>query len=246
MSHLLQITDLHICADPAEQLAGINSRETLLQVLDSIAASVPRSVPLLLTGDIAAHGELAAYQWLNQVLLATGREVYWLPGNHDDLAQLEAGLVDFPRCRSVHLAGWQLLLLNSSESGSAAGKLGSKELDWLRGELSQSDTSHLLLALHHPLAAVGSAWMDAMCVADSDELGALMESEARLRGVVCGHVHQQSCVDWCGVAQLSAPASCFQFAPGSDEFALDDEARPGYRLIQLHSDGRIESAVVRV
>lgn len=246
MNRVVQISDLHICADPNEQLAGINSRQTLHRVLESIAASVHRSVPLLLTGDIAAHGELAAYQWLNQVLLATGREVYWLPGNHDQLPLLQAGLADFPRCRRVSLAGWQLLLLNSAEPGSAAGKLGGEELRWLQAELEQSRASHLLLALHHPLAAVGSAWMDAMRVADSDSLAALLADERRLRGVVCGHVHQQSCVDWCGYPQLSAPASCFQFAPGSDEFALDSAARPGYRVLQLHADGRIESEVVWV
>ena len=36
-----------------------------------------------------------------------------------------------------------------------------------------------------------------------------------------------------------------QFAPGSEEFQVDQEA-PGYRWLRLHADGRLETAVSRV
>ena len=44
---------------------------------------------------------------------------------------------------------------------------------------------------------------------------------------------------------LCTPSTCVQFAPGSENFRADDKA-PGYRWLELHPDGRIESAVSRV
>lgn len=44
---------------------------------------------------------------------------------------------------------------------------------------------------------------------------------------------------------LATPATCVQFTPQSVEFSLDT-VDPGYRWIELHDDGRIDTAVVRV
>jgi Icc protein len=44
---------------------------------------------------------------------------------------------------------------------------------------------------------------------------------------------------------MSTPSSCIQFAPGSECFKADDQP-PGYRWLDLYSDGRIETAVSRV
>jgi Icc protein len=44
---------------------------------------------------------------------------------------------------------------------------------------------------------------------------------------------------------LGTPSTCFQFTPGSTEFRVNDTA-PGYRLIELYADGRVESEVIRL
>ncbi len=243
---LLQLSDLHLCADRDERLHGVDSRATLQVLLAEIERHQPPQLPLLLTGDIAAHGELAAYQWLNQQLLATGREVYWLPGNHDQIEALRSGLADFPQRSAVELGNWQLLLLDSSQPNSPVGQLRDSELARLQQQLANSCADHLLLALHHPLAAIGSAWIDTMRVANGDALAAVLSGEPRLRGLLCGHVHQPSAVDWRGWPQLSAPASCFQFAAGSAEFGIDSAASPGYRALTLHVDGRLSSELISV
>jgi len=245
-AQLIQLSDLHLCADPAERLHGVDSRATLTTLLAQIGSHQPTDIPLLLTGDIAAHGELAAYQWLNQQLLETDRPVYWLPGNHDDPAAMQAGLGNFPRCHALTLGSWQLLLLDSSQPDSSAGYLAVAELDRLQHQLQASCADHLLLALHHPVAAIGSAWLDTMRVANAEQLAARLAGEPRLRGLLCGHVHQHSAVDWQGWPQLSAPASCFQFLPASRQFAVDAAAKPGYRAITLHPNGELSSQLVTV
>ncbi|NJR64597.1 MAG: 3',5'-cyclic-AMP phosphodiesterase, partial [Leptolyngbyaceae cyanobacterium CRU_2_3] len=42
------------------------------------------------------------------------------------------------------------------------------------------------------------------------------------------------------------PSTCVQFSPNSDEFAIDPEGQPGWRLLTLYPDGRYETVVQRV
>ena len=242
---LLHLSDLHIGADASERLAGIDCRASLLRVLAAIARDEPPQLPLLLTGDIAAHGELAAYQWLNQQLLATGREVYWLPGNHDAPALMAAGLADFPARRQITMGRWLLLLLDSSQPTSSSGLLSAAELAAVSTAVADRRADHLLLALHHPLTAIGCRWLDAMCVANSDELAARLAGESRLRGVLCGHVHQHSVVAWQGAEQITTPSTCFQFAAASRDYALA-ALPPAYRRVSLAADGAVTTALIAV
>ena len=41
---------------------------------------------------------------------------------------------------------------------------------------------------------------------------------------------------------MATPATCIQFKPDSNHFALDT-LQPGWREIELHPDGRIETRV---
>jgi Icc protein len=41
---------------------------------------------------------------------------------------------------------------------------------------------------------------------------------------------------------MSTPSTCVQFLPKSDDFVLDT-LPPGFRTLQLHADGRIDSQV---
>ena len=63
--------------------------------------------------------------------------------------------------------------------------------------------------------------------------------------VVSGHVHQESDAVVSGVRMLTTPSTCIQFAPGSQDFALDDK-QPGYRRIVLQPNGHIETQVIRI
>jgi len=44
---------------------------------------------------------------------------------------------------------------------------------------------------------------------------------------------------------LGCPSTCFQFKPGSADFALDFVPQ-GYRWLDLYPDGAINTAVVRL
>lgn len=63
-----------------------------------------------------------------------------------------------------------------------------------------------------------------------------------VRGLVSGHVHQASDQSLGGLRLLTTPSTCAQFLPGSEDFALDTRP-PGWRWLELHADGRIETQV---
>src|SRR5690606_20318060 len=97
---------------------------------------------------------------------------------------------------------------------------------------------------HHPLS-MGSRWIDTIGLHNADELLAIVRRHNNVRCVLWGHVHQESDQIIDGVRYLSTPSTCVQFMPGSDDFAIDTLA-PGYRWLDLHPDGRVDTGVSRV
>lgn len=73
----------------------------------------------------------------------------------------------------------------------------------------------------------------------------LTARHANLRGILWGHVHQAFDTRVGHARALATPSTCVQFLPGSEHFALDT-LTPGYRWLDLHPDGRIDSGVERI
>jgi len=82
-------------------------------------------------------------------------------------------------------------------------------------------------------------------VADAAAFFDVLDRYPGVRGVLWGHVHQQIDQQRNGVSLMASPSTCVQFAPGSMKFKADD-MQPGYRWLDLHGDGRIETAVSRM
>ena len=81
---LVQMTDLHLLADPQALYRGKATRTSFLEAL-KLACHLKPDL-LLLTGDLAEDEQPATYQWLYQQLEASGLTWQWLPGNHDQPA----------------------------------------------------------------------------------------------------------------------------------------------------------------
>ena len=120
---------------------------------------------------------------------------------------------------------------------------------YLKQALSaQADADYVIACLHHQPIPIGCDWLDEQRLADSDRLLSLLSRESRMLAVLWGHVHQAfNGLDarLPGVQLLSAPSTCVQFAPNSEGFKLDQVA-PGYRWLDLHPNGHIETAVSRL
>lgn len=239
VQRLVQLTDLHLLADPEALFKGAYTRQRFLTALQKAKELEPDL--LVLTGDLAQDEALPTYQWLAAQLNASQMTWQWLPGNHDapDLMARWS-----PPTFAGELAGWQLLGLNSRQPESAAGWLDATELERLEQAVQQQRP--LVIALHHHPLAVGSAWMDALALQNSDAFWQRLQAAQQPVVVICGHVHQQQHWQQQQVAVFSTPATAIQFAPHKETFELDLESPPALRWLDLSSKGHYATDVIGI
>src|SRR5689334_4580059 len=120
---------------------GDRARERTRRVMAAL-----RGMPvdaILVTGDIADHGEPAEYEEAAAELGADG-PVLERPGNHDEGAAFRKGLIangwgsTEPVNRVVEVGGVTFALCDSSIPGRDDGLLAPDTLDWLRGVLADA------------------------------------------------------------------------------------------------------------
>ena len=245
IQRLIQISDLHLREEPGDILCSdLITDDSLRSVLDDILQREGSGVQVLVTGDLVQDPVAPAYRRLRAILADYPMRFACLPGNHDDpvlmnghLAASNADLVD-----DLALGAWRLMLLDSSTPGRPDGRLGEARVAQLRDSLARCVQPNVLVALHHHPVAVRSPWMDRMALTDSAALLGVIESDARVKGVVFGHVHQEVDQVHSGIRFLGTPSTCVQFAPHTLTMTLDG-LQPAYRWLDLHEDGRIETAV---
>lgn len=243
---LVQMTDLHLLADPAGSLKGVNTLSSLQATLRAAAADLAAAQALLLSGDLV-QDQPAAYAHLPPLLAPLGLPVLCIPGNHDLPRELAVRLQPptFQVGGQKDLGHWRIVLLDSSVAGEAHGELGAAALAALDAQLSIVGDRHVLVVLHHPPLALGSAWLDDIGLQDGPALLALLHAHPCVRGVVFGHAHQAYDTQQGGLRLLGTPSTCAQFRPRSADFSLDD-LPPAYRVLNLHDDGQISTCVVWV
>ena len=244
---LAQITDCHLFANAESCLQGMNTRKSFEAVCALIDASEVEFDLLLATGDLAQDGSAEAYRYLATAFNRYSFPTCWIPGNHDNYESMKQHLRAERVVSSKHVVSdhWQIVMLNSTIPDMAHGNISESQLDFLDQTLQSFPDKHALVCLHHQALAAGSLWIDGKGLKNDEELRQRLSQHRHLRGVLWGHVHQESQRSIGDVKWMSTPSSCIQFKPGSEEFTIDDRP-PGYRRLDFHADGRIESSVYRL
>ncbi|MGA1577488.1 MAG: metallophosphoesterase [Steroidobacteraceae bacterium] len=240
---LLHLTDLHLVGCHAGKVRGVVTVRSFSACLDAALERHPGIEALVLTGDLV-QDDSEGYGLLRATLDRCGLPAVCLPGNHDVQPLFADALTHYAKTAGeVQLNGdWALMPLDSTVPGEEHGRLGTQRLAALAELLERPGRPHLLLALHHPPVTLGSAWIDALGLEDGTALLELAQRSGRVRGILWGHAHQAFDRIETGIALMGTPSTCFQFAPGVDEFAIDQRG-PGYRIITLQADGRLETSV---
>jgi len=242
---LIQLTDTHLSEDSGEQLLGLDTRESLCDVLDLVNAIETNPDHLVVTGDVGGVGEPGSYQCLLDLLAQhLPLPMNWLPGNHDGPADM---LTACPSAceRVVELGDWLLVLLDTSVAGHVHGHLKARELQSLGATLARYPDRPTLVFMHHHPVPLDIRWLDGTQLDNADELFALLALHKQVKALSWGHVHQEFNGVKDGIQLIASPSTCIQFAPQRDDFCLDKKM-PGYRWYDLHSDGRFETGVHRV
>jgi len=241
---LLQVTDPHLFADPATELYGVNTAESLRLTLAAALADGPAPDAVLVTGDIGDDMSAAAYMHFKRALAVCGAPVFCLPGNHDDPALMTQLLNrgGFQYCGSARLGPWGLVLLDTHVPGRPHGRLSGAELERLDAELRALHDVPVLVCLHHPPVPVGSAWLDGVGLLNGTEFLDLIDRHPNVRCVLAGHVHQAFDAQHGSARIIASPSTCAQFTPRTERCVMDDRP-PGYRWLSLHDDGAVSTRV---
>lgn len=244
---VLQITDTHLFADSSGCLLGLNTEQSLQAVMEKIRANHLPSDLILATGDLVHEGTPAAYQRIFSHLESFGLPVFCLPGNHDEAMALQQSLDDgfIQYVEHAHHGNWHFIFLDSTIADSEKAHLSRESLRVMEKHLQSAPDTNTLVCLHHQPVPTGSKWLDTMAVDNAAEFLTLLEKYPQVRGVLWGHVHQQFDGRYKNIQLMSSPSTCVQFLPNSEEFAVD-VSTPGYRWLELHPDGRIETGVERL
>ena len=245
---VLQLTDTHLFAQAQETLLGLPTHTSLQRIIDRILGQPQLPDFIVLTGDLSQDGQAGSYAHLSALLEPLGLPIYWIPGNHDCVETMTRSLQApiFEPDKRFEYQGWQFILLNSQIPGEVSGRLSVEVLDALTRQLETGPKQPTTIALHHPPIMLQSAWLDSSALENPDELFALLDRFSHVKLVLFGHIHQEISIVRRGVTYLSCPSTCIQFDRRSNTFALDVDHNPGFRELELWSDGTWTSQVHRV
>lgn len=251
MPAIVQISDCHLFAEPDAEIRGVRTRERFLRVWNHFVQSHFRPDLLIITGDLTHDERRESYLSLREIVCDWLPKLHVIPGNHDERSLLREAfglppLADLDRILfTASLAGWRLIGLDSHIPGQLAGELGNDQRQHLVRLLEQDRSTPTILFLHHPPISVNSPWLDRINLQDAAELKSVVSEHSQIRLICTGHVHQDFTGTFAGVPVLTAPSTGVQFRPGTESLELDD-VPPGYRILNLESDGRWSTEIVRV
>ena len=244
---ILHISDPHLHASRDARMRGVNTDASLVASLEHALANPHGPDLILATGDLVQDESRQGYERFRELLGKPGIPVHCLPGNHDSLDMMQTALsvAPFQFCGIADYSPWRLIMLNSKMDDDDGGLLSVHELERLEQALTMHRESHVLVALHHQPIAMGSRWLDTVGLRNADHFLAVIDQHPQVRAILWGHVHQASDRLRNGVRMLSTPSTCAQFLPGAENFSLDTRP-PGYRWLDLHADGTMQTSVVWV
>jgi 3',5'-cyclic-AMP phosphodiesterase len=241
---VLQITDTHLYADAKKRLAGLDTDNSLLQLLQLAQSKILPVDLALVTGDLVHDASPEGYQRLRDHLLTLNARAYCIPGNHD----LNPVMADNIGCDSISTdtvsrhGDWVLIMLDSTIPGKVEGHLSSEQLQLLDSGLEQHPDCHALVCLHHHPISLGSAWIDKVALNNPDDLFSILDRHDQVRGLLWGHAHQIYDEERNGVKLMGSPSTCIQFKPHQDDFGIH-HSPPGLRWLALLPEGNIMSDV---
>jgi 3',5'-cyclic-AMP phosphodiesterase len=246
---ILQLTDFHLFGAASTNLLGVNTYNSLQQVISLVTKDIAKKAPelLVLTGDISQDYSAESYKLAKNFFCNFAFKIATTMGNHDFLANFINFFGDPTQNKNkiFTLNNWRIIILNSYWPEHIGGKLAEKELEFLSNTLINSRAYHIMIFLHHPVLPINSIWLNKIITSNAQQFLEIIDQFANIKAVVCGHVHQEVSIIRSGVQYLTTPSTSLQFKPNSPAFKLDT-LMPGYRWFDLYDNGTFKTKVKRI
>ena len=248
-----QITDIHLLGESGDKLYGVDTALSLTNTVNVIK-KLPKSPDVIVaTSDIAEDGAFSTYKRFKELLIDLNISVYVLPGNHDDVSEMESAFNGDRFCYTdkAELQNWGLLFVNSQVEGHSYGYVNANEIVKLEENIRDMEGRPILVALHHTPSTVCPSF--GCQLKNSQQFTELLNRYPNVKGVIAGHTHTASELDAGRHIQFTTP-STFAHATHSqlgesvdhEDFWAShslDGTLQGFRILDLSAEGDIKSNV---
>ncbi|WP_405527470.1 metallophosphoesterase [Streptomyces avidinii] len=256
---IAHLSDVHLDGD---RRAADRTR-AVMEYLDALPHDLDA---VLVSGDIADHGEDAEYEQAAG-LLRSRHPLVVCPGNHDERAAFRRGLLGeetleesaagtperspagdrstAPVDQVLRGEGFVLAVCDSSVPGAHHGFLEDSTVARLDALLADTPReTPVLVAFHHPPVPLHTPYVDEIRQFGEERLAALVERHPHLTAFLCGHAHTAAATTFAGRPVLVAPGVVstlrlpWEAPTGSSEHVHLDEP-PAVAFHVIGDDGRL-------
>lgn len=233
------MSDLHLVPEGTTSIT-LDTGARLERAVEAVLARHADADFCILAGDLADHGEAAAYERLKTIIARLPIPVHITLGNHDnrpvfldvfgaDFAATQTGKID----KIIDAKGYRIILLDSAEPGRVDGVLEAVQIDWLRARLAEAMDRPVIVVLHHNANAL-HIHSDTIRLLEPDAFIEALKTHPDIRQIIAGHVHLTSTAMWRGL-----PFTTLAGGHYSVDFAVDQPQAP-----MRHISGPGQMAVV--
>jgi 3',5'-cyclic-AMP phosphodiesterase len=245
----VQISDTHINPDtsynsPYARFTPLVGAKALVKAVNAL----PFTPDFILhTGDVAFDPIPEVYPFVAEVLGELKAPVYYLRGNHDDVASLQSVLMKRSEIQpylyyEFEAKGVQVLCMDSNgphNPKNPTGFVTEEQLDWLDALCTADDERPLVVAIHHNAIPVGVPWLDDWMIIENGEEfhQTVRQARDRLCGVFSGHIHHNYQIMRDGVSYISGASSWANFISypiAENTMYIEDlEAEPSFNIVTI-------------
>lgn len=211
------LSDLHL-GPPGVAVNGLDTGARLGEAIEVIARDHADAAFVLLAGDLADRGEVAAYHHLRDRIAALPMPVHITLGNHDDRAAFlsvfgpERDHPDGRVSAVVDAAHHRIILFDTTEPGLVGGRLCQGRLDWLAARLDEARDRPVIIVQHHHANPL-SLPVDEIILENAEDYLLVLQRHPEIRQVIAGHVHLPTTAVWRGIPMTTIAGSHYSVSP---------------------------------
>jgi 3',5'-cyclic AMP phosphodiesterase CpdA len=249
---ILHFSDTHLISGDSSLYGDVDADFYLKQIFAEVVESGARPEAIIFTGDIADTGEPEAYAKARTMAQAfadaTGAELIWVMGNHDDRANFRMGLLGEagstePIDNVYQFGGLRIISLDTSVPGHHYGELEQSQLNWLSSVLETKSEEGTILALHHPPVPSVLDMAATVELRDQKSLAEII-SNSDIRTIIGGHLHYSSFTTFAGIPVSVASSTCYtQDLNVKQGGTFGRDTAQGFNMIHVYKDNIMHSVV---
>ncbi len=226
MATVLQISDTHLRAAPNTPVDH-NPDVSLKATIDAVSGIDADLV--LLTGDLADDGSLAALHRVHDLVGVLSVPMLAVAGNHDDAGNVRTV---FGTADAVEVGSWRVLAVESVIPGQ---EHGAVDVDELTRRLDGVDERPTVIAIHHPPRSPSThPWFRLI---GAEPMLTTLRARPHVRAVVSGHLHEAFDRREGGLELCGSPSSYYAIEHTGGDFRLVDDGIVGAQVLTLGDDG---------